>query len=59
MIERHLEPEPETDPLSTEDLDEIMLLMSWFNNHVGAIRRTVPIEDWLVDNGESAVSFAL
>ncbi len=59
LIKRHMQPEPDTGPLSVDDLDETMLLMSWFNNHIGAIRRTVPIENWLADDGKSAVSYAL
>jgi excinuclease ABC subunit C len=58
-VERHMTPEPQTGPLPLANLDEMMLLISWFNARTAAIRRTVPIADWLADDGRSAISYSL
>ena len=34
-------------PIPADDVDETLLLLSWFRNHPGAIRRTIPFERWL------------
>lgn len=33
-------------PLPPEQLDEMVLLLSWFRRHPAALRRTVPLSDW-------------
>jgi excinuclease ABC subunit C len=38
---------PTTDGLAPSDLDETLLLLSWFRRRPGALRRTVPLETWL------------
>jgi len=38
---------PSTGPLPSEDIDEILLLMSWFRRVPDALRRTTPLEEWL------------
>lgn len=48
-----LEPVPTIPSLSSEKLDEILLVMSWFRQHPGANRRTVPLEAWTSSGSES------
>lgn len=36
-------------PLPSEQIDETLLVMRWFRRHPRALRRTVPLEDWLED----------
>jgi excinuclease UvrABC nuclease subunit len=42
-LERPLSP---TGPLPAGSVDEVLLLLSWFRRHPGALRRTEPLERW-------------
>lgn len=47
VVREELErPLPPGWPLPLENLDEILLLMSWFRRHPEALRRTTPLTDW-------------
>lgn len=46
-VAEHAGPERQDVPLPPEDIDQVLLLMSWFNTHPNAMGRTIPIEDWL------------
>ena len=45
LVSTHSDPEGDNGPLPISDLDEMLLLLSWFNTHPTAMRRTVPITD--------------
>ena len=47
MVAQHTTPERQDVPLPPEDIEEVLLLMSWFNTRPTAMERTVPVEDWL------------
>jgi excinuclease ABC subunit C len=38
---------PESHTLSPPDLDEVLLLLSWFRRRPSALRRTVPLSAWM------------
>jgi excinuclease ABC subunit C len=44
LLAEHTAPEPETGPLPAESIEELVLLLSWFRRHPGAVRRTVPLD---------------
>jgi excinuclease ABC subunit C len=44
-------PEPAPGPLPLESVDEILLLMAWFRAHPEALRRTVPLAEWVEASG--------
>jgi excinuclease ABC subunit C len=46
LLAEHAAPEPDTGPLPTDSIEEMVLLLSWFRRHPGAVRRTVGLEDW-------------
>ena len=46
-VEEHAQAERADVPLPVTDLDEMLLLLRWFNRHPSAMARTVPIEEWL------------
>jgi excinuclease ABC subunit C len=39
--------EPETGPLATGSIDELLLIMAWFRAHPEALRRTTPYLQWV------------
>jgi hypothetical protein len=41
------QPAPAPGPLPFQQLDEILLVMSWFRRHPEAFRRTTALEQWL------------
>ncbi len=46
LIAEHIDPEPAPGPLPVESMDEMLLLMSWFRQHPGAMLRTIPLGEW-------------
>ncbi len=46
-VRQHLESEPDNGTIPASHIDEMLLLMSWFNSRPSAMRRTVPISTWL------------
>jgi excinuclease ABC subunit C len=46
LLAEHTAPEPATGPLPAESIEEMVLLLSWFRRHPGAVRRTVGLDDW-------------
>ncbi len=54
----HSDPESAEQPLPPHHIDEMLLLMSWFNNHPTAMRRTISIDEWLADDGQRAIDEA-
>ena len=46
VVAEHSAPEPGDVPLPVRDMDEIFLLLRWFKQHQGAMRRTVPLAEW-------------
>ncbi|HLB55217.1 MAG TPA: hypothetical protein VJK71_08920 [Gemmatimonadales bacterium] len=51
-------PEP-PGPLPAENIDEMLLVMSWFRRHPEALRRTTRIEEWLPPAPALAVTMAV
>jgi excinuclease ABC subunit C len=51
LLAEHTGPEPATGPLPTEAIEEMVLLLSWFRRHPGALRKTEPL---VVRAGEQA-----
>jgi excinuclease ABC subunit C len=49
VVNEHVGPEPDDGPLPPSAIDEMLLLMRWFNGRPAAMRRTVPLQDWLND----------
>jgi excinuclease ABC subunit C len=51
LLAEHTRPEPATGPLPVESIEEMVLLMSWFRRHPGAVRRTVPLGEGATEGG--------
>ena len=49
VVAQHAGAEPTDGPLPAGDMDEMLLLLSWFRKHPSAMRRTVPLRAWLDD----------
>ena len=50
LVSEHVALETMAGPLPPAAIDEMLLLTSWFRRHPQALRRTVPLADWLKDN---------
>jgi excinuclease ABC subunit C len=51
LVAEHAGSEPETGPIPPTALDETLLVLSWFRRKPGALRRTVPLAEWLERHG--------
>jgi excinuclease UvrABC nuclease subunit len=49
VVAEHVGQEPCDVPLPVSDMDEMLLLLRWFKSHPSAMRRTVPLTEWLDD----------
>ncbi len=47
LVAEHADVAPEPGPIPSDAIDETLLVMSWFRKHPRALRRTVPLGDWL------------
>jgi excinuclease ABC subunit C len=47
LVEEHAGAEPTDGALPPDGIDEMVLLLGWFRRHPTALRRTVPIDEWL------------
>jgi excinuclease ABC subunit C len=47
LVAQHGAPEPAHAMIPVDSMDETLLLLSWFRRHPGALRRTVPLQQWL------------
>ena len=47
LVAEHAGPEDAAGPLPKDAIDETILLLSWFRRRAGALRRTVPLTEWL------------
>lgn len=47
LVHEHVGPERDDRPLPWSAIDEMLLVMRWFNSHPAAMRRTVPLAEWL------------
>jgi excinuclease ABC subunit C len=47
LVAEHTQPEPTTGPIPVDQLDETMLLWSWFRRHPAAFKRTTPFDRWI------------
>ncbi len=54
LVAQHGKTESSAGPVPADDIDEMLLLLSWFRRHPAAIRKTVPLEYW-VSNGHRAL----
>jgi excinuclease ABC subunit C len=52
LVSEHLATAPEPGPVPTEAIDETLLVMSWFRQHPGALRRTEALADWLENHAD-------
>jgi excinuclease ABC subunit C len=52
LVAEHAGPEPASGALPPDAIDEMVLLLSWFRRHPAALRRTMPLEEWVVQGGE-------
>jgi len=46
LLAEHAAPEPAPGPLPVEQIEETVLLLSWFRRHPAALRRTVGVDEW-------------
>lgn len=44
-------PDPGLEQLAAENMDEVLLIMSWFRRHPDALRRTTPLHHWVEGQG--------
>ena len=51
LVEEHINWAPNSKAISAETIDEVLLLLHWFRRHPAALSHTVPLEDWLSNNG--------
>lgn len=47
LVAEHVPERAAPAPIPPEQIDEVLLVMRWFHRHVRALRRTVPLEEWL------------
>jgi len=47
LVRAHAAGPPMSGPLPAEGIDEMLLLLSWFRRHPAALRRGVPLDDWI------------
>lgn len=47
LVHEHSGPEQATAALPPDAIDEMVLLLGWFRRHPAALRRTVPLEEWV------------
>jgi excinuclease ABC subunit C len=47
VAEEAQRPLPSAEPLPTDAVDEVLLMMAWFRAHPDALRRTTPYEQWM------------
>lgn len=47
LVSEHAGPEADAGPIPASAVDETVLLLSWFRRHPAALRRTVPLDEWL------------
>ena len=47
LVAEHSESDPEPGPIPTSVIDETLLVMSWFRRNPRAMKRTMPLNDWL------------
>ncbi|HEX9726914.1 MAG TPA: hypothetical protein VGA37_00245 [Gemmatimonadales bacterium] len=47
LVAEHAGPEPNAGPIPANTIDETLLLMSWFRRHPAAVRKTIPLDQWL------------
>ena len=59
LVAQHGETESSAGPVPADDMDEMLLLLSWFRRHPAAIRKTVPLEYWLSDGQRALHSLSI
>ncbi len=47
LVREHLPDRAAPGPLPPDDIDEVLLVMRWFQRHTRALRRTVRLDEWL------------
>jgi excinuclease ABC subunit C len=47
VVAEHAGTETEPGPIPTTAIDETLLVVHWFRRHPAALRRSVPLEEWL------------
>lgn len=52
LVAEHAGPESSDGALPPDAIDEMVLLLGWFRRHPAALRRTVPIDEWLRRSAE-------
>ncbi|HEX9692743.1 MAG TPA: GIY-YIG nuclease family protein [Gemmatimonadales bacterium] len=50
LVSQHVGARGSPGPIPVEAIDETLLLLNWFRRRPGAMRRTVPLEQWLGEN---------
>lgn len=54
VVAEHLPERTTPGPLPAEDVEEVLLVMRWFQRRTRAMRRTVPLETWLARHATAA-----